>query len=58
MKGGFNKKKLTVGVIDVDRKITESAGNVEEEEDSEPFVFEIVTEAEIAVEVRERRGGD
>lgn len=57
MKGSFNEEKLTIGVPNTDGKGREVAGDMEEEEDSEPFVIEVVAIAEVAVEVREVGGG-
>lgn len=53
MKGSFDEEKLTVGVPNTDGKGREVAGDMEEEEDGEPFVIEVVAVAEVAVEVRE-----
>lgn len=57
MKGGFNEEKLTVGVPNADGKGREVAGDMEEEEDGEPFIIKVVAVAEVAVEVREVGGG-
>lgn len=57
MEGGFDEKKLSVGVPDADGKGREVGGDVEEEEDGKPFIVEIVSVAKVAVEVRELRGG-
>lgn len=58
MKGGFDEEELAVGVPDSDGEVREGSGNMEEEEDGEPLVFEIVADAELAVEVREVLGAE
>lgn len=57
VKGGFNEKKLAVGVPHTDREVREGESEVEEEEDDEPLVVKVVAESQLAVEVREVRGG-
>lgn len=57
VEGGFDEEKLAVGVPERDGKGSEVKGDVEEEEDGEPFVVEIVAVTEVAVEVREVGGG-
>ncbi len=58
MEGCLDEEKLAVGVPDSDREGREGSGDVEEEEDGEPFVVEVVAEAEMAVEVGEMRGAE
>lgn len=58
MKGGFDEEELAVGVPDSNGEVREGFGNMEEEEDGEPLVFEVVADAELAVEVREVLGAE
>lgn len=59
VEGGLNEQKLAVGVQNADGQVGESSGELEEEEDDEPFVVEVVAVAELAVEMRDRwAGGD
>lgn len=57
MESGFDEEELAVGVPYSDGERGEAEGDLEEEEDGEPLVVEVVTEAELAVEVREVGGG-
>ncbi|GAU27543.1 hypothetical protein TSUD_29750 [Trifolium subterraneum] len=57
MKGGFNEEKLPIGIPKADGNGRKLLGDVEKEEDGEPFIVEIVAIAEVAVEVREVGGG-
>lgn len=59
VESGLNEQKLAVSVKNADGQVGESSGEVEEEEDDEPFVVEVVAVAELAVEMRYRwAGGD
>lgn len=59
VEGSLNEQKLTVGVENADGQVGECSGELEEEEDDEPFVVEVVAVAELAVEMRYRwAGGD
>lgn len=57
VESGFDEEEFAVGVPERNGKGREVEGDVEEEEDGEPFVVEIVAVAEMAVEVREVGGG-
>lgn len=53
MESGFNEEKLSVGVPEADGKGGEVGGDMEEEENGEPFIVEVVSVAKVTVEVRE-----
>lgn len=57
MEGGFDEKKLAVGVPEADGKGGKMDGDVEEEEDGKPFVVEVVAVTKVAVEVGDVGGG-
>lgn len=51
VEGGFDEEELAVGVPNSDGEVREPSRSFEEEEDCEPLVVEVVTVAELAVEV-------
>lgn len=51
VKRGLDEQKLAVRVPDTYRKVLKMAGNFKEEVNDEPFVFEVVAESNLAVEV-------
>jgi hypothetical protein len=58
VEGGLYVEELAVVVPDSDRDGRESGGDVEEEEHGDPFVVEVIAEAELAVEVGDIGGAE
>lgn len=53
VEGGLNEEEVAVGVPEAEGKEGEAEGDLEKEEDGKPLVVEVVTVAEVAVEVGE-----
>lgn len=58
IKRGLNEEKLSVRVMDADRKRRKRPGDVKEEEYGKPLIVEIVAKTEATLKVRNRSGGN